>query len=197
MIGIAPFDFGRARPLRALQFFVLGCAALFLMFGCAPISGDQPGPRTPGTIIDDIAVQNLAKRQISQADRRFRTANVSVISHNGHVLIIGQVGSDDLKRQAEEVVNGLAHVRSVHNELTVGGTISLLARTNDSWLTSKVKTKLIADSAVPADRVKVITENGVVYLMGRITREQADEAVRVVSTTGGVQKIVKVIEYID
>jgi osmotically-inducible protein OsmY len=79
----------------------------------------------------------------------------------------------------------------------VEGSTSLLARTNDAWLTSKVKAKLVADRVVAADRIKVITENGVVYLMGIVPRKQAEEAVRVTSTVGGVQKIVKVFDYLD
>jgi osmotically-inducible protein OsmY len=81
--------------------------------------------------------------------------------------------------------------------LTVEGSTSLLARTNDRWLTSKVKAKLLAERGIGTDGVKVITENGVVYLMGIVTRHQADEAVRVAGTIGGVQQIVKIFDYLD
>jgi osmotically-inducible protein OsmY len=177
---------------------ISGFALLLLAIaGCATLSGSDPGARTPGTIIDDLAIQTLALRQIRQSDARFRGANLTIASHNGHVLLAGQVASDELRQRAQDVVNRLEHVRSVHNELSVEGSTSLLARTNDAWLTSKVKAKLVADRVVAADRIKVITENGVVYLMGIVPRKQAEEAVRVTSTVGGVQKIVKVFDYLD
>jgi osmotically-inducible protein OsmY len=183
--------------IRKSYFGLLITLLIFLSSGCATLSGSDPGARTPGTIIDDVAIQNLAMRQIRQSDERFRSANLTIASYNGHVLLAGQVSSADLKEKAQDIINRLEHVQSVHNELTVEGSTALLARTNDAWLTSKVKAKLVTDRAVSADRIKVVTENGVVYLMGIVPRAQADEAVRVVSTVGGVQKIVKVFDYLD
>ena len=83
------------------------------------------------------------------------------------------------------------------NEIEVGGPISYVARTNDTWLTGKVKTKLAADERVNANRVKVVTENGVVYLLGLLPRQQANDTVAIARSVYGVQKIVKVFEYLD
>ena len=88
-------------------------------------------------------------------------------------------------------------MRKVHNELGVGGPISHIARSNDGWLTSKVKSKLIGAKEVPGRKVKVQTENGVVYLMGFLTRAEADAAVDVAKSVYGVQQIVRVFEYLD
>jgi osmotically-inducible protein OsmY len=166
------------------------------LHGCGSVRGD-PNARTPGVVFDDIAIQTLALRQIVRSDPAFRGANLTIASHNGHVLLAGQVANETLKQQAHDVVAGLDHVQSVHNVLTVEGSTSLLARTNDRWLTSKVKAKLLAERGIGTDGVKVITENGVVYLMGIVTRHQADEAVRVAGTIGGVQQIVKIFDYLD
>ena len=91
----------------------------------------------------------------------------------------------------------LPRVRRVHNEIEVGGPISYVARSNDGLLTTKVKSKLIAAKDVPGRKLKVQTENGVVYLMGMVTRAEADRAVEVTKTAYGVQKIVRVFEYLD
>ncbi len=94
-------------------------------------------------------------------------------------------------------VEPLRNVRKVHNELTVAGKTTLLSRTNDSWLTTKVKSALSAAESTDATRIKVVTENGVVYLMGLLTRAEADAAVDIARDIQGIQKIVKVFEYIN
>jgi len=113
------------------------------------------------------------------------------------VLITGQVASAEIKNQAEQVADSIEQVRRVHNELEIGGPISYIARTNDSWITTKVKSRLLADKHSHANQIKVVTENSVVYLLGTIPRDQAAQAVEVTKTVYGVQKIVKVFEYMD
>ncbi len=103
--------------------------------------------------------------------------------------------TEKLKQQAEEIARGVKKVRTVHNQLQVGGPISMVARANDSWITTKIKTKMLA-SKVPGRKVKVVTEDGVVYLMGMLPREQADAAVDAARSVYGVQKIVKIFEYL-
>ena len=86
-------------------------------------------------------------------------------------------------------------MKKVYNELQVQRPASLLARSNDSLLTTKIKTQMIADSSVPSARIKVITENGIVYLLGLVTREEADAATRVIQSVSGVQKVIRLFEY--
>ena len=105
--------------------------------------------------------------------------------------------SADLIPVASAQVEPLRNVRRVHNELTVAGETTLLSRTNDGWLTTKVKTALSAGELTDATRIKVVTENAVVYLMGLLTRSEADAAVALAREIKGVQKIVKVFEYIN
>ena len=168
-----------------------------LITGCATITGDDPGARTPGAIIDDEFIERIAHREISKADERLKAGNVDVISFNGIVLLTGQVESEELKAKAQSIVEGIRKARKVHNEIEIGGPTSMVARTNDSWLTTKVKLKLVNNKDVDADRVKVVTVDGVVYLMGLVPRGQAELAVDVSRSVFGVQKIVKVFEYVD
>ena len=164
--------------------------------GCSSYNGNKPDKRTPGALIDDQFIESVGKREIRLADLRFGSAHFSIVSMNGVVLLVGQVESGDLIDIAETALNSVSKVRTVHNELTVAGPISLLARSNDALLTSKVKAKLLANDRINSNRVKIVTEDSVVYLMGRITREKADIVVEIARNTSGVKKVVKVFEYL-
>lgn len=169
---------------------------VLIVGACGSLTGD-PGSRTPETIWDDQTVEFEAVQKINATDPQFESSRIVVVSHHGVVLLAGQVANDELKRKAAEVVASMDHVDRVHNELEISGPISMVARSNDAWLTTKVKTKLVGHSAIDADRINVTTENGVVFLMGTVTREQAGYAVEVAQNVDGVEKIVKVFEYID
>lgn len=91
----------------------------------------------------------------------------------------------------------MQRVKVVHNELTVGENLPLLARNNDALITTNAKARMLSDSAIPGRRIKVTTEAGVVYLLGLVNRQEADLAVNAVQQIGGVQRIVKLFEYID
>ena len=173
--------------------FSLTFALMTALTACA---GD-PNRRTPGVFIDDLALEPLIEREIRKSDTGYRGSHIVVVSLNGIVLLAGQVPTEALKSKASEVAQSLRRVRRVHNELSIGGPISMVARTNDSWLTSKVKTRLLASETTQGLKIKVLTEDGVVYLMGQISRDQADSATAVASKVYGVQKIVKVFEYLD
>jgi osmotically-inducible protein OsmY len=172
------------------------CIALALS-GCATTGIEDPGSRSPPKVWQDQMLEYDAAKEIKASDPGFESAHIVIVSFNGLVLLAGEVGTEELKAKAGEVVNTFKAVRSVHNELVVSGPISMVARSNDSWLTTKVKTKLLAHGAIDSSRINVTTENGVVYLMGYVTREQAGYAVDVTQTVDGVTKIVKVFEYTD
>ena len=120
-----------------------------------------------------------------------------MVSYNGVALLTGQVPRAELRELAGNAVKQVQRVKTVHNELTVGPKLSLLARNNDALITSSSKTRMLADSNIPGRRIKVVTEAGVVYLMGLVTHAEANAAVAAVQQVGGVQRIVKLFEYID
>lgn len=164
--------------------------------GCSIFSGD-PRVRTPGAIIDDAMLERIVAGDIRRADPGFKSAHLVVVSYNGLLLLAGQVGTPTLRAKAATLAANIPKVRSVHNALEVGGPISYVARSNDSWLTTKVKSRLFGGRNTKARKMKVVTENGTVYLLGIITREEADAAVAATQQVYGVQKIVKVFEYLD
>lgn len=157
----------------------------------------HPGKRTFGAMIDDEQLETIAQVNINKASPELNVAHINVVAYNGILLLTGQTSSGALRNLAGSTVNKIPKVRQVFNEIQVQGQTSVLARTNDSWLTTKVKTILLADKDTNSGRIKVVTESGVVYLMGLLSRIEADNVAQLVSTIGGVQKVVKAVEYID
>ncbi|UCJ16786.1 BON domain-containing protein [Pseudomonas sp. MM211] len=157
------------------------------------------GSRSIGNKIDDQFVGPNVENAITRAhaDLASPTSHIVVSSYNGVILIAGQTPRAELKSTAEQAARTVQGVRKVHNELQVQQPSSLLARSNDSLLTTKIKTQMLADSGVPGSRIKVITENGVVYLLGVVSRQEANAASNVVQNTSGVQKIIKLFQYTD
>ncbi len=147
--------------------------------------------------INDAQNEALAKKRIHNADARFKDANINVTSFNGVVLLTGQVATAEMIPIATTAVQPLRAVSRVHNELEVAAKTTLIARTNDSWITTKVKSALLADETAQASSIKVVTENDVVYMMGLVSRAEADAAVAVIKDIQGVQKIVKLFDYIN
>lgn len=173
-----------------------GCASIVsLTSGTQPIA-EKPGKRTFGSVIDDEIVETKILVNIRKAAPGFEHAHLSVTSFNGVVLLAGQVPSEALREQASSIAHQVRKVRKVHNELRVSGPTSGLARSNDTWLTSKVKARMLASGNVPGRRIKVVTENGTVFLLGLVTQQEAEAAVSLVRNVRGVEKIVKVFEYI-
>lgn len=174
-------------------------AAAILLGGCSlfmPANEDY-GKRTFGTVWDDQMVESRGMKVLREASPELKEAHVSITCFNGIVLLTGQVPSEDAKKLAGEKVAALRKAKTVHNELQIAGPTSMAARTADSWLTAKVKTDMLASNKVSGNRIKVVTENGVVYLMGLLTHHEAQQAIDVVRQVYGVQKIVTAFEYID
>jgi len=157
------------------------------------------GNRSLGSKIDDpfIASEVLAAVERAHPDLASPTSHIVVSSYNGVVLLGGQTPRAELKQLAERVARGVHNVSRLHNELEVMPPTTALVRTNDALLTSNIKAQLLADSRVASTKIKVVTENGIVFLMGIVTHQQAGDAVAVVENAAGVQKIVKLFQYQD
>ena len=166
-------------------------------------TGDQgiqenPAERTTGAMIEDEIIETKVAVNMRSQEPAFKKSNFSVISHNGVVLLVGQVESDFLRARATEVASkASAKIKRIHNELEVAGNTGFLSRSNDAWIATKIRTLLIAESDVPSSRVKVIVENGAVYLMGLVSQSEGDSAANLARNVSGVTKVVKVFEYIN
>lgn len=153
--------------------------------------------RTTGTVVEDQAIELKAWQALRQDEEVNSQAHLNVTSFNNRVLISGEAPSEALRARAAEIVRGVDKVEHVYNEVTIAAPSSMMTRSSDTVLTSKVKAKLLADANIDGVHVKVVTENGVVYLMGLVPREQGELAAKVASETGGVQKVVKLFQYTD
>ncbi|AIS16618.1 BON domain-containing protein [Pseudomonas rhizosphaerae] len=181
----------------SLALSVTGCSSVLTATRDKPIDDDR-GTRTLGSKIDDSLIETKVSVNIAKANIDLdKNSHVVVTSYNGVVLLAGQTPRADLKTLAEQAASEVQRVKKVHNEIQVLAPSSLLARNNDAWLTTKIKTQMLADSAIPGSRIKVVTENGIVYLLGLLTQAEATRATNLVQGVSGVQKIVKLFEYID
>lgn len=172
-----------------------GCSSILAVGTAEPIQ-ENPGKRTIGSIVDDEVIETKTLVNIRKTGDRLAQAHIVVTSYNGIVLLAGQVASAPLREQAATVAAAIPKVQRVYNELTVSGATSGMARSNDAWITAKIKSKMLAKSAIPANRIKVVTENGTVYLMGLLSKEEGDRAAELARKTAGVQKVVRIFEYI-
>ena len=112
-------------------------------------------------------------------------------------MLTVQIQDGQLSRKTESIVRKIRKFRKVHNELQIGSPISLVARTNDAWLTTKIRAKLLAETNINNTNYKVVTENGIVFLMGFISKSDSKSIVEIARNVFGVQKVVKVFEYVD
>jgi osmotically-inducible protein OsmY len=151
--------------------------------------------RTVGEYIDDSAIEVTARNiLISTAEIR-KATHFKTQSWNGILLLTGEIDSETLKPALIEKLSSIQGVRQVVDETTITGKTRLWARTNDALITSRVKTRLLLKTGLNANRVKVVTTRGSVYLMGIVTRAEADRATEYTQTVRGVKRVVKVFEY--
>lgn len=170
-----------------------GCVAV-VAGGAAAGGAIAADRRSSGTYVDDEGIEWKALTEINNAlgDK----IHVNVTSYNRNVLLTGEAFDEASKIKAESIAKDVQNVRNVTNELAVAPATSLTSRSNDSYLTSLVKAEMVKENRFPANYVKVVTENSVVYLMGMVTRKEAEDAVEIARSTDGVRKVVKVFEYV-
>lgn len=184
------------RKARVLILLVL-CGAT-LCQGCATGNGAAVAydRRTLGTMIDDELIEFKVVDAFRKDPELWKQSHLNATSFNHVVLLTGETPNEDLRTRAVGLVQQIPKVRKVHNEVAIAAPSSILSRSGDTWITGKVKTNLLtADQSTDA-RVKVVTENGTVYLMGLVTREEADGATDLARTVSGVQRVVKIFEYV-
>lgn len=152
--------------------------------------------RSIGNQIDDQSIELSAYNEIAKNESLSENTNLHIISVNGSVLIIGQAPNTYLKDQAIKIITEINGVTRIHNQVRVGNITSVTTQANDTWLTSKVKTALFASDDVNGNDIKVITENAEVFLMGIVSKKEADAAVDITRNISGVNRVFKAFEYL-
>ena len=149
--------------------------------------------RTTGTQLEDQGIESRAQGRLQE--RLGERAHVNVTSFNRLVLLTGEAWDEATRDEVEKIVAAVPNIRSVTNEVQVAGLSSTTSRANDTALTAKVKARLLNAKEFNSLHVKVVSEAGVVYLLGLLTEAEADAATELARTTAGVRKVVKVFEY--
>ncbi|ATC99817.1 MAG: division/outer membrane stress-associated lipid-binding lipoprotein [Pseudoalteromonas spongiae] len=172
-----------------------GCSAA-IVAGTAGAVTSATDRRTLGTQIDDNNLEIKATLALKDDEQLAKFSNIIVVSLNGRVLLIGQTPTTEMRAKAEAIVKPIRGVEKIHNQIRIGNITGVSTKTHDTWLTSKVKTMLVSEESVSANDIKVITENGEVFLMGLVTEQEANLAADVARHVSGVEKVIKVFEYL-
>jgi osmotically-inducible protein OsmY len=188
------------RPLAAIA--LCGAAALSLQ-GCV---GMMAGGAVMGTLAATdrrtLGAQAEDKGIVVKGESRAsavvgEAGHVNVNSFNRKVLLTGEVRDEAMKAAVEREIASVENVQSTINDLVVAGLSSITSRSNDSLITGKVKASFVDNKELHANSIKVVTERGVVYLMGRVTQREGNLAAEVARGVGGVQKVVKIFDYLN
>lgn len=169
-----------------------GCIEM-LMVGTGVAVATVEDRRTTGAQLEDRGIELRAGNRID--DRFGERVHANVTSFNRYVLLTGEVPDEATRTEAETLARGVPNVLGVSNDLQVAGKSSTTSRSNDTLITSKVKTRFADANRFNVFHVKVVTEAAVVYLLGLVTEQEAADAVEIARTTAGVRKVVKMFEY--
>lgn len=187
---------------RALLVGTFAIAGVTLLQGCFPVMAVGIGAsalmaadrRTTGTYVDDESIEWKVSDLIRN---HFGTINhVNVISYNRNVLLTGEVQNESVSAEMQRLAGTIQNVRAVANELVVAPPSTLTSRSNDSAISTNVKSRFLSNKAFSANHIKVVTEAGTVFLLGIVTHAESDAAAEVARTSKGVKRVVKVFEYI-
>lgn len=180
--------------LAGLVVTLQGCAGIAVAGGATAgaMANDR---RTSGAFINDELIEWKVFDALNSDPQIREQAHLNTTSFNAIVLITGEVPTEAMRAKVYQLARGVADVRQVHDETKVSAPSSFVSRSGDTWITSKVKTALLTDDAQMGTRTKVVTERGIVYLMGIVSPQEADKLTDIARRVGGVQKVVKVFEY--
>lgn len=178
-----------------LAMLTLTACAPILIGGAVTAVALTEDRRTSGAFVDD---ENIENRALLRVKSRFGDQiHINITSYNRHVLLSGEANSDAVKRSVEDEVATVPGIKRIFNEMAVGPQAGVFAVSNDTRLTTIVKTRFLEANRFQANHVKVITEANVVFLMGVVKRAEADAATQLASTTSGVSRVVRLFEYLD
>jgi osmotically-inducible protein OsmY len=181
--------------LPLLSVGILPGCGLFIAGSVATGAVIAHDSRTTGTLIEDEAIEIKAGKAIAEDEELASSAHINVTSYNTKVLVTGEAPTEALREQVIAIVRTIEKVQDVYDEITLAKPSSLGSRSSDGLLTAKVKTQLLRIKGFDPTRVKVVTERGVVYLMGFLNRDEGNAVAAVARRVGGVQKVVKLFEY--
>jgi osmotically-inducible protein OsmY len=172
-----------------------GCAVAVVGAG-AVAAKSVTDRRTVGTQIDDTTASSQISFRWGQDNELSESANLQANVYNGVALITGQAPTQTMIKRAESIAKSIPHIVKVHNQIRKGMPIEASSQANDIWIGSKVKAQLLAAEEVPSIQIKVVVENGEVFLMGKLSSAEATRAVEITRNVNGVKRVVRALELI-
>lgn len=185
----------QATALAAAVLALGGCIEAAIVGGAASGALVATDRRPAEVVLGDERVELNANNRITT--RFGDKIHINVTSFNYTVLLTGEVPDAKTKAEIERMASEVERVKAVVNELQIGAQSALTARGNDTYLTGRVKASMVGANKFNANHIKVVTEAGVVFLLGVVTRKEADDATEIARSIGGVQKVVRVFEYVN
>lgn len=188
--------------MRNILLFI---AIAFSLQGCIFVVGAAAGAAGVASVYDHRKIEQISRDQkigndiynAIKADPELNhpSTHIDITCFNKVVLLTGETISPDLRKKAEMIARNTANVQRVYNEIAIQAPPSSLTRASDSWITAKIKTQMLATKGLASGSIKVVTENGNVYLMGMVSHDQADMAVEIARKVSGVQRVMKIFQY--
>lgn len=173
------------------------CAPIIVAGAAAGVTTVAVERRTPGTVVEDQTIEFKANDLFNKDEGLNETARIRPTSYNTVLLLTGEAPNENLRQRAATIARQIGKVSRVHNEVTIGDKKSFGRGSNDTWITTKVKTAITGEKDLNPIHVKVVTEKGTVFLMGIVTRDEGDRAAQRASKIKGVKRVVKIFEYIE
>ncbi len=187
------------------KFLLLLCLSLALQ-GCIFVVGAAAGAAGVAIVYDHRKIEKLmidenivkaANAQIKANEQLRFKSHIDVNCFNQIVLLTGEALSPELRTLAFNIVQTVPNIKKIYNQIAIKGPTSSLTQASDSWITTKIKTQMLATKGLQSSNIKVVTENGVVYLMGLVSLDQANISVNIARRVSGVQRVMKVFQYTD
>ncbi len=182
---------------------ILTCIFLSGCFGTALVAGGTAGsavvsdPRGSSEVVHDTNTTHQVSMKISQDNELANNAHIVVATYNGVLLLVGQAPTQAMKDKAVKIANSVPSVKMIYNRIEVKPPIPVKNRSDDAWITTKVRSKLLTAKGVPSNDVKVVTDDGNTYLLGKLTHAQGKLAAKNASEVAGVKKVIPIFDYTD
>lgn len=189
------------KKIKSVIFLILTAA---LLQGCIFVAGAAAGAAGVAVVYDHRKIEKIllderiAKKiadLIQQDDELKSHSHIEVNCFNQIVLLTGETTTNEFRDRALEIANSVPNVKRVYNQINIKGPASKLIEASDTWITTKIKSQMLATKGLQSSTVKVVTENGTVYLMGMVSHDQADIAVNIAKQVSGVQRVIKIFQY--
>ncbi|MFQ1041655.1 division/outer membrane stress-associated lipid-binding lipoprotein [Gilliamella sp. CG16] len=173
-----------------------GCVAAVIGAGATATAKVASDPRTTGTQVDDTTLNSRMGMKLKENTSAFNGSRISTSAYDGNILLTGQANNEQ-SMKAENLAHEVEGVKKVFNQIRIGESVGAGTITNDAWITTKVKSQLVLNSATKARNIKVVTENGEVFLIGIVKPEEGKAAAVVASKVAGVKKVITLFTYLD